>query len=218
MQAPRSADPYAPHTVAVYRFFDARGRLLYVGRSANPKRRFAKHAAEQPWWHEVDRWQVEWFPDGAAAAVEETQRIRRDEPLYNIVGQARPALSVAHQRLRPGGSITDVADVLGSDRQVRTLVVLARLSATRPAVYESWTPGALTAFLREHEVRVVKNSKGNMSVRSADVRAAVAKASSSPAAPVPAPPVAEQADTEVLLRGQRRPREVLAGVLARLRP
>ena len=38
----------------VYRFFDAEDALLYIGSTGNVWYRIGQHAAERPWWPEVD--------------------------------------------------------------------------------------------------------------------------------------------------------------------
>jgi hypothetical protein len=37
----------------LYRFYDASGRLLYVGIAGNPGRRFAQHGRDKSWWSQV---------------------------------------------------------------------------------------------------------------------------------------------------------------------
>lgn len=53
--------PYDPASVAVYRFYNDTGALLYVGITSNPKTRFARHAEAQPWWWEVASWLLDWY-------------------------------------------------------------------------------------------------------------------------------------------------------------
>jgi hypothetical protein len=37
-------------TFSVYRFYDAAGALLYVGRTARIENRFSEHRQEKSWW------------------------------------------------------------------------------------------------------------------------------------------------------------------------
>lgn len=67
----------------LYRHFDARGGLLYVGISRNESDRFRQHKRESRWAHEVARVSTEEFPTRKAALVAESFAIVRERPLYN---------------------------------------------------------------------------------------------------------------------------------------
>lgn len=75
---------------AVYRMFSAAGILLYIGVAKNFGVRWARHAAEKPWWPDVQRQTVEWYPDRDSALAAETAAIHAEKPLHNIVGMPRP--------------------------------------------------------------------------------------------------------------------------------
>lgn len=70
---------------ALYRAYDRRGRLLYVGKSLGPAARFRGHSQTQPWWHEVDTIRLEHFPDDKLASEAEKAAIQAEKPRYNIV-------------------------------------------------------------------------------------------------------------------------------------
>lgn len=76
---------------AVYRLFDANGRLLYVGIGRNPMGRWAAHA-ELSWWSTVHRFTVAWFDSRREAADEERRALRSESPAHNIQGTARHGL------------------------------------------------------------------------------------------------------------------------------
>lgn len=82
----RHHDPHAP--TAVYRFFDAAGRLLYVGMTHNPTWRFKFHVRKK-WWPLAVRHTIDWLPDRAAAAREERRAILEENPLHNQHGLPR---------------------------------------------------------------------------------------------------------------------------------
>lgn len=79
----------SPKSVAVYRFFDADGSLLYVGMTEHPLVRFAAHRTKAPWWSRVDstRTTVTWCYTRAAAEKAELKAIADEEPEYNVVGK-----------------------------------------------------------------------------------------------------------------------------------
>jgi hypothetical protein len=71
-----------PH--AVYRIYDAKNRLLYVGCSKNPVgNRLRQHGEEKGWYQEVAFIKVQWFPGWVEAAAEEMEAIYTEKPLYN---------------------------------------------------------------------------------------------------------------------------------------
>lgn len=77
-------------THALYRFFDAKDRLLYVGESWNAVNRAKQHRRQQHWWMQVRRMTVEMHPSREAARVAEAKAIRTERPRYNRVGSVKP--------------------------------------------------------------------------------------------------------------------------------
>jgi len=75
---------------ALYRFFDAGGRLLYIGISLNPGVRWKQHRADKPWWTEVATVTVEAHPDRTAVQAAEREAIRAERPRYNVAHNQTP--------------------------------------------------------------------------------------------------------------------------------
>lgn len=69
---------------AVYRFFDAKGVLLYVGISVRPELRFPQHELDQIWWYQVATREIVWYLHRYDAEAEEQRAIREEQPVYNI--------------------------------------------------------------------------------------------------------------------------------------
>lgn len=69
---------------AVYRLYCASGRLLYIGMSRSPMRRFAAHVSERSWWAEVDMATLEWQDSREEARTAEVAAIHAEHPRYNI--------------------------------------------------------------------------------------------------------------------------------------
>jgi len=70
-------------TTSLYRLFDADRRLLYVGISRNPGRRFMEHHADKFWWEDVDEISLERYHTREDALEEERIAIQTERPLYN---------------------------------------------------------------------------------------------------------------------------------------
>lgn len=72
----------------LYRVYDRKGALLYVGITWNFPERRRDHRKEKPWWSLVDESRTErvTFASGAAAAAAEEAAIRSEAPRYNISG------------------------------------------------------------------------------------------------------------------------------------
>lgn len=78
------------HTL--YRFFDERDVLLYVGITMDPGRRFKNHRATKAWWSEIERIELEQHPDRDTLALAEREAIKTEKPLHNVAmnGSYRP--------------------------------------------------------------------------------------------------------------------------------
>lgn len=72
-------------TTALYRLYDASGRLLYVGISNNVHTRIRTHRVEKFWGPDVADARIEWFTTRAAALSAEATAIRRERPRHNVM-------------------------------------------------------------------------------------------------------------------------------------
>lgn len=104
--------------VALYRIFDADGRLLYVGVSENPLRRLRQHHVGSRWFRGVAvRTEIEWHQSRKAALAAEAEAIRTEAPVHNQAQthkthMAEPAASV----IKMCGGLVAVAEMLGVHR------------------------------------------------------------------------------------------------------
>jgi predicted GIY-YIG superfamily endonuclease len=75
---------------AVYRVYGDTDDLLYVGVAKSFGRRWSQHSSAKPWWAEVRRQTVDWFPTRQAALNAEATAIRDERPRYNTVAALLP--------------------------------------------------------------------------------------------------------------------------------
>lgn len=73
----------------LYRFYDADGRLLYVGISLSVFQRWQQHSSDKPWWEHIYRGELEHFDTRTEAAEAELCAIRTEDPLFNVAGRPR---------------------------------------------------------------------------------------------------------------------------------
>ena len=89
-RTPRSPLALAAVPTAVYRWYDARDRLLYVGITDEPKRRWQRHAKLSAWWPDAVRRVMVWYDDRPTAELEEKRAIAEESPVHNKVGKPKP--------------------------------------------------------------------------------------------------------------------------------
>ncbi|MFE2297918.1 GIY-YIG nuclease family protein [Streptomyces sp. NPDC059445] len=84
---------------ALYRLYDAFGRLLYIGMTSDLPRRWKEHRTEHRyWWHQVVERSLEWFPIRRQAWRAEGRAVLAELPLHNnaswgdLTGGRRPEL------------------------------------------------------------------------------------------------------------------------------
>jgi hypothetical protein len=85
-------------TTDLYRYFDAEGRLLYVGISFSAIARAAQHRKSKGWWRDVANMTIEHLPTRAAALDAERNAIIGEKPAHNIVWSSRPVPPVRRFR------------------------------------------------------------------------------------------------------------------------
>ena len=73
----------AEEPTTVYRFFDADGRLLYVGVTNDTGRRTQQHRQFAPWWDVATSCQFERYPSRLDALEAEATAIRAEHPIHN---------------------------------------------------------------------------------------------------------------------------------------
>ena len=80
----------AEERTALYRFYDSQGKLLYVGITNDPWRRWREHVLAKPWYPQVKHQAVTWYDAEWQARKAETRAIRTERPEFNIAGAVKP--------------------------------------------------------------------------------------------------------------------------------
>jgi len=68
----------------LYRFFAQDGRLLYVGQTADPGKRFTRHSVSHAWWRAVNAIVLEHYTTPSLAKQAERLAIENEQPYYNL--------------------------------------------------------------------------------------------------------------------------------------
>jgi excinuclease UvrABC nuclease subunit len=73
----------------MYRIFDSRGFLLYIGSTDNLERRIAQHKRETPWIRKASKYTWEEYETKEGAVSAEYRAISVEGPRYNHNGKLR---------------------------------------------------------------------------------------------------------------------------------
>lgn len=112
----------APGNAALYRLYGSDGKLLYIGICDDPVQRWHTHS-RKPWWPQVVRFHVSWFPSRAAAGQAEAVAIRQERPQYNIVFNGVP---YSNDRF-PGARLLELAREKFEDQPFSLLDLVGEL-------------------------------------------------------------------------------------------
>ncbi len=106
----------------LYRHFDAKGALLYVGISLRAMERLAAHMAGSQWAEAISRVELERFPTRDAALAAERQVIKGEKPRHNITHALRLVddVSDGFSPAFDAAAVLRVVDALFEARQLST--------------------------------------------------------------------------------------------------
>lgn len=90
--------------VALYRHFDARGELLYVGITDDPARRWLQHVESSAWSVFVATSYLTGLACREEAAAAERIAIRTEQPIFNVARSGRRAAARVRARYLTTGS------------------------------------------------------------------------------------------------------------------
>ena len=73
----------------LYRHFDAKGQLLYVGISLSTVKRLGEHRCDSGWTKKITTITIERFKTRRLALDAERAAVQREHPLHNVTGKLR---------------------------------------------------------------------------------------------------------------------------------
>lgn len=97
-------------TCSVYQYFDASGRLLYVGITNRGVRRSHEHARSKDWWPQTTGCAIEHYESRSEALSRESYLIAAYKPPFNIQGKAKDVAAPVY---------VPEADVIGQSDKIK---------------------------------------------------------------------------------------------------
>jgi len=82
---PDHFDRVRERTHILYRCFNRKKLLLYVGITNDPEQRLKDHRMHKPWWQHVDHITLQTMPNRKALIDAEAVAIREEHPKFNIL-------------------------------------------------------------------------------------------------------------------------------------
>jgi len=142
----RISMPQPPERTALYRHYDARDVLLYVGISRDPDARWKAHRGNrEPWVSLAKHRTDEWHPSREEALAAEEAAIRTERPLFNGKHNYNEApfdpdtwpTVTAHHKVHVIAELMRAeiaAGRWGVDQRIPSLRVLATAAGVRPRI------------------------------------------------------------------------------------
>ena len=132
-------------STTLYRLFNDRGELLYVGITDHGLVRWSQHQKSKVWWHEVKDIQVEHFGLREDALAAEKWAIGSESPRYNVAhNRGRPSAPAEPTR----GKMFVRSRATGVDRQADDLCFVYQVEGS--SISDNFTPGKCSPVVLWH--------------------------------------------------------------------
>lgn len=89
---PDHFDQIRANTHILYRCFNKKDALLYVGMTSDPEHRFKSHRETKIWWKYVDHITLQPYPNRRQLEYAETSAIRMETPKFNVINTYVPTV------------------------------------------------------------------------------------------------------------------------------
>jgi excisionase family DNA binding protein len=141
---------------ALYRHFDAKNNLLYVGISLSAVARLSQHSTLSAWFDDIARVDVVWFDTREKALEEERRAVAQEKPIYNKRLQT-VIKDLPQQRDEPRKAITHKIVVLNPVYKINEAAQVLNISES--TLRQKIEQNEIGAMLLGEVVK--KNSNGN---------------------------------------------------------
>lgn len=118
----------------LYRFFDADGVLLYIGKTVNPSARFKEHCSVKSWWQEVSHIRLEHQQSLGELNEAERIAIQTEHPKYNRINNSAAISAAKIVSLNSAGK--NLADVRAARDEAFKKAKLEAITASEAGVTE----------------------------------------------------------------------------------
>ena len=142
---------YNRPTIDLYRHWDDKGALLYVGISLNAAARASQHSKDKPWWSEVATITVEHLGCISRSEAEsiEAAAIKAEAPRYNVVHNGIGSMLRNGRNIGKDRSI-DCTWLMSADKQEAFSELLWSISGMTEICERVWGEGfTKSAFVEE---------------------------------------------------------------------
>jgi predicted DNA-binding transcriptional regulator AlpA len=132
--------PIFPQRTDLYRHYDARGRLLYVGISLSAITRLSAHRNGSHWSDQICRIEIDTFDDRNVAIAAERRAIQEESPIYNRAHKEAASKSEADFATQSPVAVTGPQNGKGHvdlpfDRLLRLPKVIELTGLGRDSIY-----------------------------------------------------------------------------------
>lgn len=125
---------------SLYRHFNARGVLLYVGVSNSPLYRFKSHRNYSHWSDEIVRMDIEHFPCRKSAFAAETAAIKSEKPRHNVRQKPKPKIKLNPTLQQKGDLCRIWGSALDGKHILKRSADIAGHTVTRSQMYNLCGP------------------------------------------------------------------------------
>jgi predicted GIY-YIG superfamily endonuclease len=132
-----------PSNQTLYRFFNAKNELLYVGITNNPFNRFSGHSKDKEWFKEITHSTLEHYPNRLAVDRAETMAIKSEKPKYNRAKNPDYESAVDHYRSLKGSIVANKPVKAGHEEVIKVANMIYKAVSTRGKI-----AGALLLAMR----------------------------------------------------------------------
>lgn len=124
-------------SVNLYRHFDSKNTLLYVGVSLNAVYRLSQHKTTSRWFDDIARVDIEKHATREESIIAETEAIVKEKPIYNIM-KKNQKIPASKQFSDMQKSIQALMDNVVNFSPIYSIREVASVFCVQPSRVEKW--------------------------------------------------------------------------------